>query len=57
MIEHDIVSIIEAIPEEGLASGSKGTIVHVYGNGLVCEVEFVTDNGCKIVTVDCSNLS
>jgi type III restriction enzyme len=49
--EHDIVSLIAAIPAEGIAAGARGTVVHLYSDGRACEVEFITPLGSKVVTL------
>ncbi len=48
--EHDVVvlSACEEGEAVGLAAGSKGTVVHLYDDGLACEVEF---SGCKLVAL------
>lgn len=38
--EHDLVTLVSALPAEGLASGERGTVVHLYSDGRACEVEF-----------------
>lgn len=42
----DVVKLVEDLPEEGLAAGSVGTIVHVFTTPRSAyEVEFVDDDG------------
>ncbi len=43
--EHERVVLLKALPAEGLEAGDVGTIVHVYGDGLAYEVEFVALDG------------
>lgn len=52
--EHQRVVLTAPIPAEGLEPGDVGTVVHVYGDGAACEVEFVTLGGetAAVVTVD-----
>lgn len=49
--EHSLVSLIAAVPAEGLAAGLIGTVVHLYSDGLACEVEFIKTQGSKVVTL------
>ncbi len=49
--EHAIVSLVEAVPMEGLAAGASGTVVHLYADARACEVEFITPQGSKVVTL------
>jgi hypothetical protein len=49
--EHDIVSLAFALPGEGLGAKANGTVVHLYGDGQACEVEFVTPHRSKVVTL------
>ena len=46
--EHDTVALTRDLPEEGLATGDIGAIVHVYPDGLAFEVEFVSLTGKTI---------
>jgi hypothetical protein len=43
--EHERVVLTTNVPEEGLEAGDVGTVVHVYRDGLACEVEFTTLDG------------
>jgi type III restriction enzyme len=54
--EHDIVSLVAALPAEGLAAGAGGTVVHLYADGRACEVEFVTPQGSKVVTLSLNQI-
>jgi type III restriction enzyme len=54
--EHDIVSLIAALPAEGLAVGASGTVVHLYADGRACEVEFVMPQGSKVVTLSLNQI-
>lgn len=51
--EHGRVVLMSAIAAEGLEAGDVGTVVHVYRDGLACEVEFTTLSGdtAAVVTV------
>ena len=49
--EHDIVILIQDMPQEGLAAGDAGTVVHVHPNGAGYEVEFMTLGGATIAVV------
>ncbi len=43
--EHDRIVLKTDIPQEGLEAGDVGTVVHIYRNGEVFEVEFLTLDG------------
>jgi hypothetical protein len=43
--EHDRVVLTKAIPDQGLAAGDVGTVVHVHKKGEAFEVEFLTLHG------------
>jgi Domain of unknown function (DUF4926) len=43
--EHDCIVLTEAIPAEDLQAGDVGTVVHIHGNALAFEVEFMTLTG------------
>ena len=43
--ELDIVALRRAVPDESLAVGDVGTVVHVYKDGKAFEVEFTTLTG------------
>ncbi|MGH2583618.1 MAG: DUF4926 domain-containing protein [Dehalococcoidia bacterium] len=43
--ELDSVVLTHDIPEHGLKRGDMGAVVHVYGDNLAYEVEFVTADG------------
>jgi hypothetical protein len=49
--EHQLVSLVKAVPAEGLSEGALGTIVHMYADGLACEAEFTSAEGSKVVTL------
>ncbi len=49
--EHQMVTLIEAIPAEELLEGQSGSIIHLYTDGRACEVEFLSPSGSKIVTL------
>jgi hypothetical protein len=46
--EHDTVVLTEDLPNEGLAAGDIGTVVHVHNNSEGYEVEFMTLAGQTI---------
>jgi hypothetical protein len=47
----DVVVLLEDKPDDGLAAGSIGTIVHVFDRPRhAYEVEFVDDEGTTIAT-------
>lgn len=43
--ELDVVTLTHDLPDHGLVKGSKGAVVHCYGNGQGFEVEFVSEVG------------
>jgi hypothetical protein len=43
--EHERIVLTGDVPETGLKAGDVGTVVHVYGDGVALEVEFVALNG------------
>ncbi len=49
--EHDIVSLLVPVKDDGLAVGAEGTVVHLYADGSACEVEFISSEGSKVVTL------
>lgn len=52
MIEElDTVALTRDLPEQGLARGDLGTVVHVYQDGRAYEVEFTTLTGRTIAVV------
>lgn len=51
MQELESVVLTRAVPENGLAEGDVGTIVHRYGNGKGYEVEFVTGEGRTVAVL------
>jgi len=55
--EHAIVSLVSALPAEGLDEGASGTVVHLYADGRACEVEFVTKQGSKVITLTLNKIS
>jgi hypothetical protein len=54
--EHEIVSLIASLPAEGLATDESGTVVHIYADARACEVEFITPQGSKVVTLSLSQI-
>lgn len=52
--EHERIVLNMDLPAEGLEAGDVGTVVHVYKDGLACEVEFTTLDGktAAVVTVE-----
>ena len=49
--EHSLVVLTRDIPESGLDAGDVGAIVHIYGQGVAYEVEFVDGVGATIALV------
>lgn len=43
--ELDVVTLTHDLQEHGLTKGSKGAVVHCYGNKQGFEVEFVSEEG------------
>lgn len=43
--EHDRIVLTRDLPDEGLADGDVGTVVHVYSDGSAYEVEFMSLSG------------
>lgn len=43
--ELDVVTLTHDLQEHGLTKGSKGAVVHCYGNEQGFEVEFVSEEG------------
>ena len=56
--EHDCVVLTADLPKEGLKAGDVGTLVHVHGNGVAYEVEFMTFSGktIAVTTVEASDV-
>lgn len=56
--EHERVVLKTAVPTEGLEAGDVGTVVHVYGDGLAYEVEFLTLDGrtAAVATLETSQV-
>lgn len=50
--ELDLVSIPEDIPELGIEAGTRGTIVTVYDDGRMLDVEVSREDGATIGFVD-----
>lgn len=49
---YDVVELIVDLPDEGLATGSVGTVVHVFHEpNLAYEVEFADDEGRTVAMV------
>lgn len=46
--EHTQVALKRSLPSMGLESGAVGVVVHTYGNGDACEVEFLSQDGNTI---------
>jgi hypothetical protein len=49
--EHDRVVLEVDVPDEKLAAGDVGTVVHIYRDGGAYEVEFVSLDGETIAIV------
>ncbi len=56
--EHDRIVLKTDIPQEELEAGDVGTVVHIYRNGEVFEVEFLTLDGAtvSVTTVSASQI-
>ena len=56
--EHDRIVLTTDLPEDGLAAGDVGTVVHVYAQGAAYEVEFFTLDGrtAAVVTIEASQV-
>ncbi|MGH7455189.1 MAG: DUF4926 domain-containing protein [bacterium] len=56
--EHDVVALTVDRPQEGLAAGDVGAVVHCYPDGSTFEVEFIDDHGRSrgVVTLTSSSL-
>ena len=56
--EHERVVLKSPVPAEGLEAGDVGTVVHLYRDGLACEVEFTTLEGktAAVVTLEASQV-
>ena len=56
--EHDCVVLTADLPKEGLKAGDVGTVVHIHGNGVAYEVEFMTFAGktIAVATVEASDV-
>jgi len=49
---HDVVELAVDLPDEGLAAGSVGTVIHVFDKpDLAYEVEFTDENGKTLAMV------
>ena len=49
--EHDMVQLLTPLPEERLAAGATGAVVHIYPGAKAYEVEFITPQGSQVVTL------
>jgi hypothetical protein len=56
MNEHDTVVLVRALSDVGLQAGDVGSIVHVYDDEKAFEVEFSTDSGATLVTLDAADI-
>jgi DNA polymerase III sliding clamp (beta) subunit (PCNA family) len=56
--EHERVVLKTSVRAEGLEAGDVGTVVHVYRDGQVYEVEFVALDGhtAAVVTLEASQV-
>ena len=56
--EHERVVLKSPVPAEGLQAGDVGTVVHLYRDGLACEVEFTTLEGktAAVVTLEAAQV-
>lgn len=46
--EHDSIVLTEDLPEEGLAKGDVGVVVHIHKGGKAYEVEFLRMDGSTV---------
>jgi len=46
--EHDLVVLTQPLSALGLQPGAMGVVVHVHGQGVAYEVEFMRDDGCTL---------
>ena len=49
--EHDCVVLTANVPDDGLAAGDVGTVVHIHKGGDGYEVEFMTLTGETVAIV------
>ncbi len=58
MKEHERVVLTVPVPAENLEAGDVGTVVHVYRDGLACEVELLTLDGrtAAVVTLEANHV-
>ena len=56
--EHDCVLLTADLPKEGLKADDVGTVVHIHGNGVAYEVDFMTFAGktIAVATVEASDV-
>ena len=56
--KHDRVVLKKALPDQALAAGDVGTVVHVYKKGEAFEVEFLTLHGetVAVATLEASQV-
>ncbi len=54
--EHDCIVLTSNLPDYGLQAGDVGTVVHIHGEGVAYEVEFMTLTGqtVAVTTVEAS---
>lgn len=56
--EHERVVLTAPVPTAGLVAGDVGAVVHIYGDGQACEVEFTTLDGstAAVLTLELSQV-
>jgi hypothetical protein len=56
--EHDRIVLTTDVPDDHLASGEVGAVVHVYADEAAYEVEFFTLDGhtAAVVTIDAAHV-
>ena len=56
--DQDRIVLTTDLPDDHLASGDVGTVVHVYAGGAAYEVEFFTLDGhtAAVVTIDAAHV-
>ena len=49
--EHDVIVLLQDLPEDGLKAGDIGTVVHIHQGGAGYEVEFMTLAGETVAVI------
>ncbi len=53
--EHDCIVLTADFPDQGLEAGDVGTVIHVHGDGVAFEVEFMTLTGESVAITTVSS--